>query len=134
MQVALKDAKRGDMVIVRDTVQATGMTRLTVNFLTSVLKSKKIVKTLWGIHYDISSGKAVGQDTPPGVKSSWIPDGKILAVIRQEKVLFEGYPTPVNILRLNDSKGLSMWYRELYLQLFLFKTRTLQRNFLGMIY
>ena len=50
MQVALKDAKRGDMVIVRDTVQATGMTRLTVNFLTSVLKSKKIVKTLWGIH------------------------------------------------------------------------------------
>ena len=105
MQVALKDAKRGDMVIVRDTVQASGMPRVTVNFLTSVLKSKKIVKTLWGIHYDISSGKAVGQDTPPGVKSSWIPDGEILAVIRQEKVLFEGYPTTVNILRLNDSKG-----------------------------
>ena len=39
------------------------------------------------------------------MKSSWIPDGEILAVIRQEKVLFEGYPTAVNILRLNDSKG-----------------------------
>lgn len=52
MQVALKDAKRGDMVIVRDTVQATGMTRLTVNFLTSVLKSKKIVK-LFGIYITI---------------------------------------------------------------------------------
>lgn len=105
MHLDLKDAKRGDMVIVRDTVQATGMLRLTVNFLSSVQKSKKIVKTLWGIHYDISSGKAVGQDTPPGVKSSRIPDGEILAVIRQEKVLFEGYPTTVNILRLNDSKG-----------------------------
>lgn len=60
MQVALKDAKRGDMVIVRDTVQATGMPRVTVNFLTFILKSKKIVKTLWDIHYDISTGKAVG--------------------------------------------------------------------------
>lgn len=48
MHVALKDAKKGDMVIVRDTVQATGMLRLTVNFLSSVQKSKKIVKTLWG--------------------------------------------------------------------------------------
>lgn len=104
MQVALKDAKRGDMVIVRDTVQATGMLRLTVNFLSSVLKSKKIVKTLWGIHYDISSGKAVGYDKGQR-QGSWVPNGEILAVIRQEKVLFEGYPTTVNILRLNDSKG-----------------------------
>lgn len=104
MHVALKDAKRGDMVIVRDTVQATGMTRLTVNFLTSVLKSKKIVKTLWDIHYDISTGKAVGYDKGQR-QGSWVPNGEILAVIRQEKVLFEGYPTTVNILRLNDSKG-----------------------------
>ena len=104
MQVALKDAKRGDMVIVRDTVQATGMPRVTVNFLTSVLKSKKIVKTLWGIHYDISTGKAVGYDKGQG-QGSRVPNGKILAVIRQDKVLFEGYPTTVNILRLNDSKG-----------------------------
>jgi hypothetical protein len=105
MQVALKDAKKGDMVIVRDNIQETGEQRVTINFISSVLKSKKIVKTMWHVHYDISTGKAVGQDTPPGGVSSWIPNGEILAVIRRKEVEYDGSPVTVNIIRLNHIMG-----------------------------